>query len=83
MVATRRSCLAPTRAVDAPVAPVAEPYGRMLPDLPPLDCDDDALLAVGMAAAVPDDEMVDGGEAAGWPVFGQLVAPTSPPTARR
>ena len=36
--------------------------------------DDEALLALGRAAAVPDDELADGGEAAGWPVFGQAVA---------
>ncbi len=68
------SCLAPDRPVDAPVTPAPGRYARMLPDLPPLACDDEALLALGRAAAVPDDELADGGEAAGWPVFGQAVA---------
>lgn len=74
MAVAARSCLAPTRPVDAPVAPARERYGRMLPHLPPLECDVQELMALGLAAAVPDDELVDGGEAAGWPIFGQLVA---------
>jgi hypothetical protein len=69
-----RSCLAPRRPVDAPIASFPGRYARLLPDLPSLECDDDALLALGVAAAVPDDEMADGVGAAGWPVFGQLVA---------
>jgi hypothetical protein len=84
---TTRSCLAPLRPVDAPVTPLAGRYARMLPDLPRLDCDAEELLALGLAAAVPDDELVDGAEAAGWPVLGQLVAhditaDRSPLTAR-
>ncbi|HEX2507357.1 MAG TPA: hypothetical protein VHK23_03470 [Miltoncostaeaceae bacterium] len=58
------SCLAPDRPVDAPVTPLAGRYGRKLPDLPPLESDDEALLALGLAAAIPDDDLVDGGEAA-------------------
>ena len=81
------SCLARDRPVDAPVTPLPGRYARMLPDLPPLECDDDALLALGLAAAVSDNDDADGGEAAGWPVFGQLVAhditaDRSPLTAR-
>jgi len=84
---TTRSCLAPLRPIDAPITPLAGRYGRMLPDLPALDCDGEELLALGLAAAVPDDELADGAEAAGWPVFGQLVAhditaDRSPLTAR-
>jgi hypothetical protein len=89
MVATTSapSCLAPDRPVDAPITPLAGRYARMLPDLPPLECDDEALLALGLAAAVSDEDFVEGGEAAGWPIFGQLVAhditaDRSPLTAR-
>ena len=87
MAVTTRSCLAPARPVNAPVASLPGRYARMLPDLPPLECDDEELLALGLAAAVPDEEMADGGEAAGWPVLGQLVAhditaDRSPLTAR-
>ena len=74
MAMTRDFCLAPARPVDAPLTPLPGRYGRLLPDLPPLVCDDDALLALGAASAAPDDQMADGREAAGWPVFGQLVA---------
>ena len=47
------SCLAPDRPVDAPVTPLPGRYARMLPDLPPLECDDEALLGIGLAAAAP------------------------------
>jgi len=78
----RDHCLAPARAEDGPAA---GGYRRLFPELAPLDCEDDALHAlgrpggacdaaaaaveVGAGAADPDAE-----GAAGWPVFGQFVA---------
>ncbi len=87
MAVAAPSCLAPGRPVNAPVAPLPGRYARMLPDLPRLECDEEQLLALGLAAAAPDEHLADGGEAAGWPVFGQLVAhditaDRSPLTAR-
>jgi hypothetical protein len=48
----------------------------MFPDLPALHVDDRRLLALGIEGALCDggDDCPDGSEAAGWPVFGQLVA---------
>jgi heme peroxidase len=79
----RDHCLAPGRALDAP-APGGG-YRRLFPDLDRLDCEDDALHALGRAggacdaaaaavalgAGAPDP---DAQGAAGWPVFGQFVA---------
>jgi hypothetical protein len=79
----RDHCLAPGRAVDAPAA--GGGYRRLFPELDPLDCEDDALHALGRAggacdaaaaavavgAGAPDP---DAEGAAGWPVFGQFVA---------
>ena len=70
-------CLAPSRAVDAPVDGAAGGYSRLFPDLPPLERENEALLSLGAAGGV-----CDGGEAcadaaqtaAGWPMFGQYVA---------
>jgi hypothetical protein len=73
----RDHCLAPDRPIDAPIAPVEGRYGRAFPDLPPLESDEDALLALGAsgglcdAADTPGD---DGNAAAGWPFFGQFIA---------
>jgi hypothetical protein len=77
----RDHCLAPGRALDAPAA---GGYRRLFPELDPLDCEDDALHALGRAggacdaaaavalgAGAPDP---DAEGAAGWPVFGQFVA---------
>jgi hypothetical protein len=79
----RDHCLAPGRAVDAPAAEGG--YRRLFPELDPLDCEDDALHALGRAGGACDaaaaaveagagaaDPDADG--AAGWPVFGQFVA---------
>jgi hypothetical protein len=78
MRVARDHCLAPARPVDAPLVGFEGRYGRMFPDLPPLAVDDERLLALGIAGAAcgtgEDDDAVDGREAAGWPVFGQLVA---------
>ena len=82
----RDQCLAPARAEGMP--PSVGAYQRLFPELPPLDCDDDALHALGRVGGVCDTvegveaEAADAEEAAGrssassWPT-------TSPPTARR
>lgn len=77
--AVRDHCLAPTRAVDAPVA--GGRYGRMFPGLGPLVTDAALLHALGRSGGVCDasalsltDEQSDGREAAGWPLFGQFIA---------
>jgi hypothetical protein len=87
----RDHCLALGRAVDAP-APGGG-YRRLFPELDPLDCEDDALHALGRAggacdaaAAValgagapdPDAEGRPGGRCSG-----SSWPTTSPPTARR
>jgi hypothetical protein len=74
----RDQCLSPSRAVDAPVGEGR--YQRLFPELPPLDCDDDALHALGRVGGVCDTvegvgaEAADAEEAAGWPLLGQFVA---------
>src|ERR687888_104645 len=73
----RDHCLAPDRPVDAPIAPVEGRYGRAFPDLPPLTCDEAALLALGVAGGICDGSDAtsdDGAAAAGWPFFGQFIA---------
>jgi hypothetical protein len=73
-------CLAPSRAIDAPISPHA--YGRLFPELPPLITDEAALWALGSPGGACDGAIVvdtEGGDdaretAAGWPFFGQLVA---------
>jgi len=71
----RDHCLAPTRTVDAPLG-YGGKYGRLFSDLPVLECDDEALLALGDAGGVCDSaaDCPDATEAAGWPVFGQFIA---------
>jgi hypothetical protein len=71
----RDHCLAPSRSVDSPLA-YAGRYGRLFPDLPPLDCDNSALLALGESGGPCDglDGGVDAAVAAGWPFFGQFIA---------
>lgn len=58
-------------------------YGRMFPELPRNDCDDDALLALGRSGAVmdaedaQDDDRASGDNPcipAGFPIFGQFIA---------
>ena len=82
MTATRIRdyCLAPSRAADAPAT--GGGYRRLFPELDPLNCEDDALHALGRAggacdAAAGPVEAAEGQDAegaAGWPVFGQFVA---------
>jgi hypothetical protein len=79
----RDHCLAPGRSVDAPVAGTG--YRRLFPELAPLDCEEDALHALGRAGGACDAAAAavaagaaagdpDAEGAAGWPVFGQFVA---------
>jgi hypothetical protein len=71
----RDHCLAPSRSVDAPLAYVGK-YGRLFPDLPPLDADDAALLALGDTGGACDGATTttDAAAPAGWPLLGQFVA---------
>src|SRR5215469_1755493 len=77
----RTHCLSPARArrpVDAPIG--ANSYGRLFPDLPSFDADEAFLYAIGRTGGVCDcgDTADTPGSlsdaAAGWPIFGQLVA---------
>ena len=73
----RDHCLAPDRAVDSPIAPVGGRYGRAFPDLPALESDQAALLALGSSGGLCDGSDAtgdDGTAAAGWPFFGQFIA---------
>ena len=77
----RNHCLSPTRAnvaIDAPLAPTA--YGRMFPELPSFEADEQFLHALGRAGGLCDCGDVEdtpdslGETAAGWPILGQFVA---------
>jgi hypothetical protein len=77
----RNHCLSPGRsrvAIDAPLGPTA--YGRMFPELPSFEADEQFLHALGCAGGLCDCGDVDdspdslGEPAAGWPIFGQFVA---------
>ncbi|HKF00080.1 MAG TPA: heme peroxidase family protein [Actinomycetes bacterium] len=77
----RDHCLAPSRAVDAPVEGASGKYGRMFPELAPLEADDDLFVRLGARDGPCDGGLeltAEGGEdarvAAGWPLFGQFVA---------
>ena len=73
----RDHCLAPDRSVDSPIAPVGGRYGRAFPDLPALESDQAALLALGSSGGLCDGSDAtgdDGTAAAGWPFFGQFIA---------
>jgi hypothetical protein len=73
----RGSCLAPSRAIDAPLDGSRDKYERLFPALPPIEEDEERLQALAGPGGV-----CDGGEtcpdsvgvAAGWPFFGQLIA---------
>jgi hypothetical protein len=70
-------CLAPSRAVDAPVDGSGWRYERLFPDLPRLVGEEEALLALGVAGGLCDggEECDDAADtAAGWPMFGQFIA---------
>ncbi len=84
-VSVRTHCLSPARAkvaanvaIDAPLGPTS--YGRMFPELPSFQADEQFLHALGRAGGIcdcgdsndtPDSQ---GDAAAGWPIFGQFVA---------
>lgn len=77
----RSHCLSPARAkvaIDAPIAPTA--YGRIFPELPSFEADEQFLHALGRAGGMCDCGDVDdtpdslGDTSAGWPIFGQFVA---------
>ena len=72
----RDHCLAPNRPVDAPLVAFEGRYGRLFPDLPGLGATDARLLALGVDGGACDggEELTEGAEAAGWPIFGQFVA---------
>jgi len=81
VISSRNQCLSPARAkaaIDAPLAPTA--YGRMFPELPSFEADEQFLHALGRAGGLCDcgdtNESPDslGDSAAGWPIFGQFVA---------
>jgi Animal haem peroxidase len=81
----RDHCLAPSRAVDAPVDGARGKYRRLFGEVAAFDADEEFLLRIGggdgpcdagLAAVVEGD--AEGGDdarvAAGWPLFGQFVA---------
>jgi hypothetical protein len=77
----RNHCLSPTRAkvaIDAPLGPTA--YGRMFPELPSFEADEQFLHALGRAGGICDCGDVEdtpdslGEPTAGWPILGQFVA---------
>jgi Animal haem peroxidase len=73
----RGSCLAPARSIDAPLDGTQDRYERLFPDLPPHRGDEERLQELAGPGGI-----CDGGEicpdsvevAAGWPLFGQLIA---------
>jgi hypothetical protein len=70
-------CLAPSRTIDAPIDGATDRYSRLFPDLPPIEGDNAALLALGSSGGICDggDSCVYTREtAAGWPMFGQYIA---------
>jgi hypothetical protein len=80
-VSVRSHCLSPARAkvaIDAPLGPTS--YGRMFPELPSFQADEQFLHALGRAGGICDCGDVGdspkslGDAAAGWPIFGQFVA---------
>jgi hypothetical protein len=72
----RDHCLAPGRRSDSGLE--SRNYGRLFADLPALAVDESFLDDLGVSGGVCDDagrgDKDDGESAAGWPVFGQLLA---------
>jgi hypothetical protein len=73
-----RARVAPQVAIGAPLVPTA--YARMFPEIPSFQADEQFLHALGRAGGICDcGDIGDtpdslGDPAAGWPIFGQLVA---------
>ncbi len=75
----RDHCLAPSRATGTTGTYTGQ-YGRLFPDLEPLDCTEDLIFALGRAGGLSDPradvhgarDTAHGG--AGWPLFGQFIA---------
>jgi hypothetical protein len=78
----RDHCLAPSRAIDAPLDSARGKYGWLFPGVAAFDADEDFLLRLGGAdgpcdAGVAVDDAAEGDDArgaAGWPLFGQFIA---------
>lgn len=67
------NCLSLVRGVDHPVGPAR--YGRMFPGLAPLRENPAVLMRAGGPGGICDaGEAADSTGAAGWPLFGQIVA---------
>jgi Animal haem peroxidase len=73
-----RAKVAANVGIDAPLGPTS--YGRMFPELPSFQADEQFLRALGRTGGICDcgdvDDTADslGNPAAGWPIFGQFVA---------
>lgn len=67
-------------SVKVTVPPGPATYGRMFPELPSFEADEQFLHALGRAGGACDSGNIDdspdslGDTAAGWPIFGQFVA---------
>lgn len=80
-IAVRNHCLSPARAGEA-IGPRPDytSYGRMFPELPSFEADEQFLHAIGRAGGLCDCGDIDDAPeslsdtAAGWPIFGQFVA---------
>lgn len=74
----RDHCLAPSRAIDAPLDSARGKYGRLFPGVAAFDADEEFLLRLGGADGLCDAGVTAEGDdarvAAGWPLFGQLIA---------
>jgi Animal haem peroxidase len=71
------NCLAPSRAVDAPLDDAPDKYERLFSDLPALEEDERRLHGLAGPGGVCDGSGIrtdSADNAAGWPYFGQLIA---------
>jgi len=73
-----RSQTAARHTIDAPLGPFT--YGRLFPDIPSFQADEEFLHSLGLVGGVCDCGYTDDSPAsladteAGWPIFGQFVA---------